>query len=186
MTDRWLTAGFFVPRAEGSTLEALAERAGVRELQRANGTGAPFDGVWAGLYAQVGCTRLQLHDLLWIQLRQRELLDARALDLPADLPLSADPNLHQAEVFRDACLALGAEVGVFVTHVAQSDVDRIAEDLYRHVLGLDAEALARSSVGLLFLDERMRAGFTSAAGRDTLPSPRGLVLFAGRGEARWY
>ena len=186
MTDRWLAAGFFVPRAEGIALEALAARAGVCDLQRATGTGAQFDGVWAGLHVQVGCSRLQLHDLLWIQLRQRELLDARALNLPADLPLSDDPNLRQAEAFRDACLALGAEVGVFITHLAQAEIDRIAGDIYRHVLGVDAEALAQSSVGLLYLDERMREGFTPPVGRDTLPSSRGLVLFAGRGQARWY
>ena len=186
MTDRWLAAGFFVPRAADSTLEALAERAGVRELRPSLGSGASFEGVWASLHAQVGCMRLQLHDLLWIQLRQRELLDARALDLPADLPLADDPNLPQAEAFRDACLALGAEVGVFVTHIAQADIDRMADDFYRYVLGFDAEALARSSVGLLYLDERMREGFAPAARRDTLPSPRGLVLFASRGQARWY
>jgi hypothetical protein len=185
MTDRWLAAGFFVPRTD-TALEALAACAGVCDVRDASGSGATHSGMWAGLHVQIGRNRLQLHDLLWIQLRQRELLDARPLDLPADLPLADDPNLRQAEAFRDACLALGAEVGVFVTHVAQAEIDRMVGDIYHHVLGVDAEALARSFVGLLYLDERMREGFTPPPGRDTLPSPRGLVLFVGHGEARWY
>jgi len=186
MTDRSLTAAYFVPRTgAGAALEALAEAAGVRDARRVTGAAAPLDGVWAGLGAQIGCSRLQLHDLLWIRISQRAFLDARALDAPADLPLARDPNLPQAEAFRDACLALTAEVGVFVTHPAEAEIDRI-EALYRHVLGLDAEALARSSVGLLYLDERMRDAFRPPPDRDTLPVARGLVLFARRGDARWY
>ena len=59
MTDRWLAAGFFVPRTDAA-LEALAACAGVRELRDAPGSGASYSGVWAGLHVQVGRSRLQL------------------------------------------------------------------------------------------------------------------------------
>lgn len=180
MTDP-VTAAFFVPRSEATVAE-LAAQAGVRDARGDE----VLDGTWAGMRARVGRSRLELHDLVWIQLSQREWLAPRALDAPAELALADDPNLPQAEAFRDACLALGAEVAVFVTHAAQADLDRIAGDHYRHVLGLDAEALARAFVGLLYLDDRVREGYARPPDRDTLATDRGLALFAGRGRARWH
>ena len=76
---------------------------------------------------------------------------------------------------RDTCRWRRASVG-----------DRIAGDYYRHVLGLDAEALARAFVGLLYLDDRVREGYAPPPDRDTLATDRGLALFAGRGRARWH
>lgn len=188
MSDRWFSAAFFVVRDERVTLEELAAQGGVRSATR--GTGSEFDrahldGKWAGLRVRVGLSRLALHDCLRIQLSQYDFLDRRPLDLPADLALANDPNLQHAEAFRDTCLALSANVGLFVTHPEQSDPDWI-EALYSHVLGLDAEALAQSFVGLLYLDERTSEGFQPPPDRDTLTVPHGLVLFAGQGQARWY
>lgn len=189
MSERWLTAAFFVARENSApTVEELATRAGVLGGRR--GVGSEFEashmhGQWAGLAVRVGLVRMQLHDCLRILIRQQDFFALRSAELPIDLPLSADPCLPLATAFRDACLALPAEVGLFITHLGPADADP-ADGLYHHVLGRDAAALAQSFPGLLYLDERMSAGFQHSSNRDTLPVDHGVLLFAGCGPARWY
>jgi hypothetical protein len=182
MSDRWLTAAFFVARSD-ATLDDLAVRAGVHVK---GGPHVRRDGGWAGLDVQVTRERLSFHDCLRIQLRQAAFLAARPLDLPEALPLDDDPSLPIAAAFRDACLALSPEVGVFLTRPGLPDRPDPIEALYSHVLGIDGDALAHAHVGLLYLDARFADGVAASPGRDVMPASPGRLLFAGRGQARWY
>jgi hypothetical protein len=190
MSERTISAAFFMARdgEAGDALEAMAARAGVTGARRGEGSTyerAHLRGRWAGLGAVVGATRLAAHDCLRIELREADFLAQRPLELPPELALAADPSLTLAEAFRDACLALPAEAGAVLSLPQHNDPRAIAE-LYRDVLGANPDALVRAAVGLLYLDERLGRGTVVPPGRDTLPVPRGLAVFAGHGRSRWY
>ena len=136
-------------------------------------------------HEEVDLTRLAVHDRVRVELHDRAFLLQRPLDLPADTPVARDPSLALAAAFRDACVALDAEVGAVLT-LPQHHAPGWLADLYHDVLGCDGDALVRAAAGLLYLDDRLARGVRVPANRDRLPTPRGLAVFAGHGARRWF
>jgi hypothetical protein len=182
LADERLAAAFFIPRPAGELpIEVLAAKAGVQNLR----PGEPLEGTWAGMPASVIALPLDLHVLLIIFFPLNAFFDRVADKTEADLPLADDPALPVAQAFRDAALAVGAQVALLLTHPHQGDADRI-EEHYTDVLGKNEEALANERFGLLYLDDEMSGEWTPDPDRDSLPVPSGHLIFAHRGWGRWF
>lgn len=90
--------------------------------------------------------------------------------------------------FGESCARLGAVAGFIVTNLYHAEWEWIEERLQALASG-DLAALDLDRPGLLFLsDEYQRQhGLTlRLEDRDSLSIPGGLLIYAGRGEDRWF
>jgi hypothetical protein len=186
MSEPEIELRFYVDgKAHGHyTRAGAAERCAV-ELYPSEG-GDPSDmfssGKWHGAEALISVTPLARFDLIMILLEGSTMWKNLPLEDDYDSDLEFDPNLYLAEGFRDACLALPAELGVFAT--APFDLLKIANQDWRAEQG-DAEWYVRTAFTLVYLSESFAGGLSVPQHRDTLPVPGGICVFRSEGKRRW-
>jgi hypothetical protein len=181
--DRYLAAAFFIARpGEPSPSEAeLLARAGfVPDDGAEEGSGR-----WAGMRCWASIESLPDHLVLLLRFRQSELLESVG-DVEEEVPLEADGALELALRFGAACDALEPDAALVVTHLHQAEREWVLGREWM-VLAKDAHSLLAEGVGLSYLHGSWPALATlELSGRDRLPSATGVLVFAGRGAARWW
>ena len=185
-------AFFFLPRPESRSLVDLASLAGMDDPfheRLAEESGAEVAlGWWAGfssvarLHEYPDYVALEIFFSLMSFIR---LYDG--IGRSADLPLDRDPALPVAHTFRDACLRLGAEIGLFTIHPMYAATEWLENEVYPKVRIWDAYALSMDA-GLLYANDDVKYNlyaFPDIDARDHLPVERGMLVFGGRGRRRW-
>lgn len=179
MSDKWLSAVFWIPKGEeqsppdrllaacGAQLSSLGadDLTGLREVE------------WAGLFARATIVELPYHKLLKIFIRQTDFLEL----------VEIEPDQHPiVRQFCHCCRELGAEVAFVLTHLDQAEPERILDTEWM-VLSRDANVLVRERFGLLYLDRSLASEITVPVGdRDRLACGDGMLVFSHAGDKRWY
>ncbi|MCP2728754.1 hypothetical protein [Limnofasciculus baicalensis] len=104
------------------------------------------------------------------------------------LPITSDPTLPIALVFKQACENLLPEAAFIATHIYDSELDWILDREWM-ILAKDATALADERFGLLYLNEEISQYWIhhpQRDERDNLPVASGKLVFAGRDDLRWF
>lgn len=180
---------FFLSREKPTTREPLARLlaiAGVQDPRPDSRIEGLLTGTWAGLACECSVVEREDYRLLWICFGHGFFLE-RIYPRPDDELLESEPGLSLVHAFRDACDALNADVGMFLTHNWQASDEWIAEQEWA-VAGLFSLHLRSLGIGLLYLDSE-RVGAQSPQPKldahDQLLAQRGRLYFAGRGRDRW-
>jgi len=184
-----VAAVFFISREKPTAHRTLAELlsiADVHELRPDPRVEGLFNGSWAGLPCMGAVVEKEHYRLLWVSFSYGSFID-RVHPRPDDDSFESEPGLPLVHVFRDACDALEADVGMFLTSNWQAS-DEWVDELEWAVLGLFSIVLRSKGIGLLYLDaERVEAQSPQALldEHDQLPARRGRLYFSGRGSKRW-
>jgi hypothetical protein len=188
--ERRLAAVFFIPLTVGErSIEQLGLAAGVADPFTVEWHPIPLHCRWAAM--EDSCARLDVlehHYCFQIYFWLSAFFELRQHRDDPDLPVEQDGAIEVAYAFRDACVRLPAEVGFIVSHLDQANPEYIL-DQYTDVLGMNADALASTHFGLLYLSEALvysMNGIARLDGRETIPASSGRLVFSGKGANRWF
>jgi hypothetical protein len=164
-------AAAFVLRTTDPLRELLAQAGAADIADDARDESGLVYCTWAGMT----CQGYADDGLLLIFFTQTAFLEM----LPAD---------DVAAAFAAACERLRPDAAVLVTHPDQAEVEAL-RGLRGMLVEADIERVAALRPGLLYVSEKLdddQHGTWFANDRDEVPVPHGYLIFAGRGEKRWW
>jgi len=185
-------AVFFVARGGSDvTLESLLQLAGASSIASRPDIEDDPSGLrycsWAGLSCEAHVIERTYHHVLAIYFWISDFLEMMP-EGDEEVPLEEDRALPLASAFKRACEALEPEAAFLLTKEWQSDPDYfLARELQVSIK--DADALADEPFGMLYLNDDISRYWTPDPRRDdreSLPVPRGRLVFRGRGGERWF
>lgn len=182
--DRW-GVFFFLGNEDRRELFDLAGAAGMRvehdeRLDPGDPTSEVAKGRWGPVWGSSRVTQFAFHRCFEIYFSENELLELEDGYADREYPLEEDPYWPVAQLFRQACEAIGPEVAFMVSSSTSANSEIVDRELYSRILEFMPERLFGFPYGLLYLEpDRARIEApTSKWGMTEIPVRQGKLLFS--------